>query len=136
MAADLRPRPQADIDSQGYWAAALERRLAIRRCLDCRTYLHFPSPVCSQCGSRRHEWATVSGRGTIYTYIVVGHATTAGFVPPYAVAWIELEEQTGLRVLSDIVECEPDAVAVGMPVEVVFDNVGDAVVPRFRPRLR
>jgi uncharacterized OB-fold protein len=129
-----RPQPVPDADSQGFWAAAEEGELRIRRCLSCKTYIHFPAPVCFVCASTHHEWALVSGRGTVYTFTIVGHATTPGFIPPYAVAWIELEEQAGLRVLSDIVECPHDAVTIGMPVEVVFDKLDGATVPRFRPR--
>jgi uncharacterized OB-fold protein len=132
-----RPHPVPDADSEGFWAAAKKGELRIRRCLSCRTYIHFPAPVCSVCASRDHEWALVSGRGTVYTFTIVAYATTPGFIPPYAVAWIELEEQAGLRMLSDIVECPHDAVRIGMPVEVVFDKLDGAVVavvPRFRPR--
>jgi uncharacterized OB-fold protein len=129
-----RPQPVPDADSQGFWSAAANGELRIRRCLSCGTYIHFPAPVCFVCSSRNHEWALVSGRGSVYTFTIVGHATTPGFVPPYAVAWIELEEQAGLRMLSDIVECAPRAVRIGMPVEVVFDKLEGAVVPRFRPR--
>ena len=71
----------------------------------------------------------VSGRGTVHTFTVTSHAVVPGFQDevPYAVGLIELEEQENLRVLSNIVQTPPDQIKVGMPVEVVFDDVTDKV---------
>jgi uncharacterized OB-fold protein len=132
---DSRLRPYPDPDTAGYWDAARRHQLDILRCARCGRYVHFPAPTCDVCGTTDLHWTTVSGRGTVYTFVVVHQSTTPGFDvrTPYVVAWIELEEQVGLHVLSDIVECHPSEVSIGMLVEVVFDDMGDAVVPRFRP---
>jgi hypothetical protein len=75
-----------------------------------------------------------SGRGTVYTFTVVHRSAVEGFrdALPYVVAYIELEE--GPRVLTNIVDCDPASVVVGMPVTVVFHDTGaGSALFRFRP---
>ena len=84
------------------------------------------------------EWIAVTGRGTVFSFTVVREALgrrARSFEKeiPYIVAWIELEE--GPRLCSNVVGCEIDKVAIGMPVEVVFQEAGrDIYLPKFRPR--
>ncbi len=83
------------------------------------------------------EWATVSGRGAVYTYTIPHHAVHPGFADavPYIVAVVDLAE--GVRFLSNLVECAVGDVHIGMPVEVVFKDVTDTVsLPLFKPILR
>jgi uncharacterized OB-fold protein len=54
---------------------------------------------------------------------------------PYVLAVVELEEQPRLRLLTNIVGCPVERVAVDMPVEVEFVERGDAFVPVFHPRV-
>jgi uncharacterized OB-fold protein len=82
------------------------------------------------------EWVQASGRGTIYTFTVNrrGQADLAEFreAGVYVLAYVELEE--GPRVLTNIVECDPEQVHIGQPVEVVFHATGQGnALPRFRP---
>jgi uncharacterized OB-fold protein len=56
-----------------------------------------------------------------------------GFEPPYVFAIVELTEQDGLRLTTNVVDCAPDAVDIGMEVEVTFEARGDAWLPLFRP---
>ncbi len=86
------------------------------------------------------EFELVSGRGSIETFVVIGHATSPVFSSrtPYVVAWVALPEQAHLRVLGDVVGCAPEEVRIGLEVEVVIDRIetddGQAVaLPRFRP---
>jgi len=71
----------------------------------------------------------------VYSFTVVRHLFHPGFadVMPYVLALVDLQEQADLRVLTHIVECEPENVSVGMEVEVVFENRGEHSVPQFRP---
>jgi uncharacterized OB-fold protein len=76
----------------------------------------------------------VSGRGIIHSFTVT-HQPIAGFEPPFAVVLVELEEQPGLRMVSNLVEVAPDDVRIGMPVEVTFQPVAEDVwLPLFRRR--
>ncbi len=126
-----------DAVTQPYWDACRRRELRLQQCTQCSTFLHFPGLLCWRCGSDRLHWEKVSGRGRVYSFVVVHHATVPEFKDrtPYAVAWIELDDAPAVRVLSDLVDCDPLAVKIGQRVEVLFDEtaVEGFVVPRFRP---
>jgi uncharacterized OB-fold protein len=122
-----------------FWNATAESRLLLPRCLDCRGFIWYPRPFCPDCSSTSVEWVQASGRGTIYTFTVNrrGHADLEDYrqAGPYVLAYVELEE--GPRVLTNIVECDPDTVQIGQPVEVVFHDTGQGnALPRFRPSAR
>lgn len=124
-----------------FWAGAREGRLLIQRCRDCGTYIHLPRPVCRACRSFDLAPEPVSGRGTIYTFTETHRPFHPFFVDrvPYLLAAVELEEQAGLRVLSNLVGLdEPGAPAreprIGMAVEVRFEWLSDDLaIPVFRP---
>lgn len=96
-----------------------------------------PAADCPDCGGELHAHP-VSGRGTVFTY-TVNHQPFNPAVPvPYVVAIVELDEQPGLRLAANIVDCEPDSVHVGLRVEVRFErqdlDAESAFVPVFAPR--
>lgn len=127
----------ADPDSAAFWEACQRRELRLQRCSRCGTYIHFPAPRCYACLSTEITWEAVSGNGTVYTFTVVHHAISPEFKErvPYVVAWIELEVQPGLRILSNVVGCEPEDVKIGMPVRVTFaERSPGFLVPVFVPR--
>jgi uncharacterized OB-fold protein len=133
---EIFPAPEPDATTAGYWAAALAHRFSIQHCHGCGRFQHFPAPWCSACGSADLRFDPVSGKGTVYSFVVVHHVVRPWFKgrAPYAVAWVELPEQQGLRVLTDLVDVDPNAVWVGMPVEVIYDDVlPELTIPRFRP---
>jgi uncharacterized OB-fold protein len=89
--------------------------------------------MCAECGSWSWEWSLSSGRGALFTWTVVVRAMHPAFAEdvPLAPAVIEMEE--GVRLLSQVVDCPPEELEIGMPVEVVFEDVSDEVtLPRFR----
>ena len=78
-------------------------------------------------------WAPSSGRGTVFTWTVVGRALHPAYADsvPYAPVVVELEE--GVRLLSEVVDCTPEELEIGMPVEVTFEAVtADITLPKFR----
>ncbi len=135
MADYSRPLPVPDSDSEPYWQAAHEHRLEIPRCLDCGHYEFPPRHYCRNCRSLNLEWTEVSGRGTVYTFSTMRETLVRGLEPPYVVARVELVEQPGLQLVSNILECPLEDVRIGMPVEVTFEDVTDEItLPQFRPR--
>jgi hypothetical protein len=118
-----------------FFEAARQRRLVIQRCRGCGT-LRFPArDGCSRCLSRESEWTPVSGRGAVFSYAVMHQVYHPGFADavPYAVVVVELEE--GARLVSNVVDCALRDLRIGMPVEVVFEDVAPGVtLPKFRPR--
>ena len=117
----LPPVPLADVESAGFWEATARGVLAICRCTECARYLHPPLETCRTCGGAT-RFDEVSGRGVVFSYIVVRHPMVPGFEPPYVVALVELDEQPGLR-LSAIIEADPTDVSIGQRVEVVFREI-------------
>ncbi len=91
--------------------------LLIQRCDDCARWAHPAPDNCPECGGRLIA-RPVSGRGTIFTYTVNFHRYHPDLPTPYVIAIVELAEQPGLRIATNIVDCEPDSVMCGMPVEL------------------
>jgi uncharacterized OB-fold protein len=130
-----KPLPAVTEDNAPYWDGCREGRLSAQRCGACGHVRWPPSVLCPKCLAEGGDWVTLSGRGTIYSFIVVHRPQHPAFFEdaPYNVAIVELEE--GVRTHSSVVECPNDELRVGMQVEVVFDKVNDEVtLPRFRPR--
>jgi len=126
--------PRVDDENEHFWRGGAEGELRFLRCTACRTYVHPPAPLCPDCHSRELVPEAVSGRATLHTYTINHHPWVPGFDPPYAVAIVDLPEQDGLRLTTNIVNCEIDEVAIGMPVQVTFEDLGDDVwLPLFEP---
>jgi uncharacterized OB-fold protein len=129
-----KPRPALDPDSAPYWEACREHRLIVQRCGQCGKTRFPPGPTCPGCGATDHDWIASSGRGRVFSWIVVRHPVPAEVYAgdvPYVVALIELEE--GVRLVSNVIGCVPEDVRANMPVTVVFDDVGEVPLPKFRP---
>lgn len=131
-----KPLPQRDADSAEFWEGCKRHALLIQRCQRCGKFRFFPSPTCPYCNSWDLAWTRVSGHGQIYSWVVVTrsiHPAFAGEVP-YVVAVVELEEQEGLLIPGNLIDCHPSAIRAGMPVEVVFEDVTPEVtLPKWRP---
>ncbi|NGO73993.1 OB-fold domain-containing protein, partial [Streptomyces boncukensis] len=126
-----RPRPVVNRDNAGFWDGVAGHRLLLQRCDSCAA-LRFPwLPGCNSCGAA--DWSPVeaSGRGTVYSYVVVHHPSLPGRSGPYAVALVELAE--GVRIVSGITGVPPGEVRIGMPVELGFERVDEELeLPVFR----
>ena len=126
--------PLAGPDTQAFWDGCLREELLLQRCAVCRAYRHPPSPVCPKCLSDQFAWERSRGRGTVYTFVIVRRALARGWdgAIPYVAAVVELDE--GVKFLTDIVNVAPEAVQIGMPVEVTFAELdGTTKLPLFQP---
>jgi uncharacterized OB-fold protein len=128
-----RPEPPLTERTGQYWRSGADGRLRLATCQDCGWRLHPPRPVCPKCRGRDISFEPVSGRGVVYSWTINQYAWFPGMPPPYVVADVELEEQEGLRIMTNIVGGAPEAVRIGMPVSVEFDHVGETWIPVFRP---
>jgi uncharacterized OB-fold protein len=126
------PIPQVNDDNREFWTGGRDGELRIIRCSDCGYYIHPPSPRCPRCLGANVAPVAVSGRGHVYTYTVNERVWSPGLDVPYVIAIVELEEQAGLRLMTNIVDCPLDEVAIDMPVEVEFRDQGEVSVPVFR----
>lgn len=130
-----KPLPAVTEDNEVYWEGCRQGELRAQRCDACGRFRWPPSVLCPHCLAPGGAWVRLSGRGTIYSFIIVHRPQHPAFFDdaPYNVAIVELEE--GLRTHTNVIECDQQALRVGLPVEVVFQRVNDEVtLPKFRPR--
>ncbi len=130
----LKPVSQADELTEPFFAAGEDGRLLLATCDACDEMRLPTAPSCPTCLAEGFEWQEVSGRGSVYTFAIMHQRYHPAWEPdlPYNIAVVELEE--GPRMPANIIGVENADIAVGMPVEVVWEREGDAPVPRFRPR--
>jgi len=135
MQSPERPSPIVDEHSQPFWDACRQHELRVQRCSQCLNFQYFPGAICRVCASAELVWPLVSGSATVYSFVVVHHVVTPGFPSdqPYVVAWMELPEQAGLRILSNVVDCPVGEVHIGLPVEVAFLDCDEFTLPVFHP---
>lgn len=129
-----RPRPTLTDENRDFWTCGADGELRILRCEACETWIHPPSPRCPACLGRALRPQGVSGRGRVFSFTVNHHAWQEGLEVPFAIVLVELAEDPGVRLVANLVDCAPEQVAIGMPVEVVFERDGEIHVPLFRPR--
>jgi uncharacterized OB-fold protein len=135
MFAIEKPLPRPSEDSAPFWEAAFKGELRMQRCLDCGHVRFPPAILCARCLSENTEWARLSGRGTVFSWVIVHQSQHPAFNPdaPYSVVIVELDE--GPRLHGNLVDCPHDQIRIGMPVEAVFDRVSDdTALIRWRPR--
>ena len=128
------PRPDpVNADDAAFWAALREGELRIQRCAACGTFRHPPRPVCSHCGASEREWVAATGGGEVWSFTVIHPPTLPAFADrtPYGAVVVRLDE--GVFLVSEIIDCPIEELAVGTRVEVAVHEVdGDLALPRFR----
>lgn len=130
-----KPLPVVDVESKPFWDGCRQGKLMLQRCANCGKHRFPPTYFCASCRSPAHMWVESSGRGEVFSWIVVRHPVPrevyAGEVP-YVVALITLAE--GARIVSNIIGIAPEKVTAGMPVRVVFrPATSDITLPLFEP---
>lgn len=127
-----RVLPPIDDVNRGFWTAGASGKLQIQRCTSCSRWVFPPSATCPGCRGTT-EYQAVSGKGRVFSY-TVNHQPYNPAVPvPFVIAIVELPEQDGVRFTTNIVNCPPADVRVGMPVHVLFEEDGGVFVPVFEP---
>lgn len=131
-----KPLPKPDPVTQPFWESVKNHNMEIQRCNDTGRFFFYPRGMSPYTLSDNISWQPVSGKGTIYGFTIVYMDRMPGYQgeAPYVVALVELEE--GVRMMSHIVNTppDPDHVKVGMPVEVVYDDVTPEItLPKFQP---
>jgi hypothetical protein len=127
--------PQPDPETERWWEAANEDRLLMGHCPACGRHHFYPRPFCPRCHEADVEWVEASGEATLYTWSVV-HRNDLPPWPdrvPYVAAVVELAE--GPKMMTRLVDCEPEQLEVGMPLALTFvDHTDEQRLPVFRPR--
>jgi uncharacterized protein len=133
---EIAPRitPPLDELNRPFWTGGATGVLRITRCQSCLRWVFPLSATCAECGGSTAYEAT-SGRGTVFTHTTNAHPYNPGVPVPYNISIVELVDQEGLRFTTNVVECPPEDVHIGMPVTVQFEQHGEVFVPVFAPDL-
>lgn len=124
-----------------FWEAAARQELAIPRCAECGAWNWYPPERCRHCESRSLAWTPTSGRGTLFSWALVRRAWVKPFAPlaPYATGLVALEEDPRVRIATTLVDCDPQALRIDLPLRAVFRPFGfagapqDVLAPMFTP---
>ena len=131
------PLPAPDDATAPYWEAARAGRLELPRCTACER-LHFPPQVlCPHCPGDALAWTEVSGRGVVYSWVVVHPPVLPAFRDrtPFAVVLVELEDDPEIRIVGNLLGVDPGELEHGLPVTVEFERIDDEVtLPQWRRR--
>jgi uncharacterized OB-fold protein len=129
-----RPVPALEPHTAAFWRACRAGRLEFTRCAPCGWFIHPSRPLCPRCRGRDLTVAVVSGQARLHSYTVNHQRWFPGQTVPYVIGLVELAEQPGLRLTTNIVNCPPERVVIGMPLRVVFEIVNDDIaLPLFEP---
>jgi len=129
-----KPLPTPTPWSRPFWDGCRNNKLLVQKCEECQKHIMYPKLFCPECLSEKLSWVEATGKGKIYSFSVVYSYQPTEFADdvPYVIGVIELDE--GVRMMSNVVDCNPEDVQCDMDVEVVFDQVTDEfTLPKFRP---
>jgi uncharacterized OB-fold protein len=131
----FRVLPEITPLNEAFWTGGRDGELRLLRCASCDYFIHPPTPRCPRCLSTDVGPQAVSGRATLHSF-TVNHQQWIPGADPYVIGLVTLDEQDDLRLTTNIVECSPDDVHIGMALEVSFVNHDDVWFPLFRPMPR
>lgn len=124
--------PTITPENRGFWKAASRGVLALPVCKRCAHTWYPPSSHCPACLSRDIEFRGASGRGTLWSWIVMHRQYFKDFPPPYVVAFVKLEE--GPMLMSTLAAHDPQALRCHLPLQATFERLSDEIsILRFRP---
>ncbi|MCP5364521.1 MAG: Zn-ribbon domain-containing OB-fold protein [Thermomicrobiales bacterium] len=117
--------PQPDVLTQPFWDTARRHELAIQECGECGKLRHPPMAMCSGCGSETYGWRTLSGRGTLYSFVIVHQTALPDWreAVPYNIVLVTPEEAPGITLYGNIIDFDDSKLKVGLPLVAVFDDV-------------
>ena len=127
------PLPKPTPETEHFWDGTRLGELRLQRCDDCQQVYFPPRPFCPSCASREVSVFNASGKASLYSY-VINHRPHPAFDGPYSIAVVQLEE--GPRMMANVINVEqtPEALTLDMPLEVVFEELGEQIfMPYFQP---
>jgi uncharacterized OB-fold protein len=131
-----RPIPQLAALNRPFWTGGCDGELRVQQCRSCERLVHPPVLRCPD-DHGTLDYVTVSGRGTVESWTVNAHGWFPGWPDRYVIAFVVLAEDSRARLLTNLVDIDPDTIAPSMPVQVKFEchTVDDehVFVPLFGP---
>ena len=129
-----RTLPELEKHTESFWKGGQDGQLLINQCQECQHYIHPPVPMCASCHSRNVVPTPVSGNAIVASYTINHMPWLPNLPVPYIFAVVELVEQQGLHLSTEIINAAPDEVTIGMPVTVTFEQQEDVFLPLFEPK--
>jgi len=129
-----KPLPEVQPWSKAFWTASKQHKLLVQECQECNSKIFYPRKLCPECWSSNLAWSEASGKGKIFSFTLTMAGVEKKFQEnlPYVLALVDLKED--VRMMTNIVECKPEDVRIGMDVEVVFEEVSEEFsLPKWRP---
>lgn len=128
-----KPTPVPNADTRPFWDACNEERLIVQTCKACGHVQFYPRALCVKCEGRDLDWRDAKPNGKVHTFTIVHRAPTLAFKAdaPYVLALIDLDD--GFRMMMNIVNCEPESIAIDMPVRIVFEDRDGQRLPQAEP---
>jgi len=130
----LKHFPRPTPETEAYWDGCRKHELLLQCCSQCGNFQFYPRIICTRCSSDKLEWVKANGHGKILTFTVVRRPVSEAYAEdvPYVVALIKLDE--GPTMMSNVVECDPESLQIGDPVQVMFEEWSkDISIPKFSP---
>jgi uncharacterized OB-fold protein len=136
------PLPDTDwAPTAPFWAAAAEHRLSLPRCDACQRLVWYPADTCRRCGAEAQTWVDLSGRATLFSWVVVHQRFLPQYEPPFVTALVAVDEDPAVRLATRLVDVDPaePALTIDQPVEVTFGPLrfeaveGEVTAPFWRP---
>jgi uncharacterized OB-fold protein len=131
----------ADVDAKPFWDAAAAHELHIQTCARCGRRRMPPRPMCPWCRSLDATWPAVSGRGTVWSFVVAHPPLLPAYAEhaPYNVVVVALDDDPSVRLVGNLLAAadappdsiDPATICIGEPVRVVFTAVDDVVLPNW-----
>ena len=133
-----KPIPLKNQDNHPYWDAADRHELMIQKCESCQHYSHPPGPACAKCGSTELSWENLGSEvnGTVYSFIVSYRPFLPGFQDdlPLVIAVVELEKAPQIKLIANVLNCNPEEVRIGMNVKMTWQDITEErALPQWIP---
>ena len=125
--------PTITRENRAFWTGGANGQLLIQHCDACGRWVHPPAKACPSCGGGTLTPQATSGRGTVFSFTINRHPYNPAVPLPYVIAIIELAEQDDLRLITNIINCDPEQLSVGMSVRVLFEQHDEVFIPIFEP---
>lgn len=130
-----------DPDSAPFWQGTARGELLVQVCVGCGQKRMPPRPMCFVCRSLQHRWLPLSGRGTVWSFVVPHPPLLPAYqaLAPYNVVTVAVDEDPTIRFVGNLVvradgpinEIDPATIRIGEPVRAVFQQMEDVFMPRW-----
>jgi acetyl-CoA acetyltransferase/uncharacterized OB-fold protein len=125
--------PELTIANEFFWKSGSDGRLRFQRCARCGALVHPAGPMCRTCRGTDLTVTEVSGLARLIGFTVNHRMAIPGLQPPYVLGQVAIEEDDRVRLTTRIVDADPEDLAIGQQVRVVFEHAGDVYLPLFTP---